>query len=207
MSTEQQTFTLNGHRYEVLLHPPMEGFIILQGLAGLGLEPIAQVVEGALPPLVKVAQDTATQLQVLQIAAKQDARDGREPRNATLLDVDLDLGGVLKEVLGGLQLAEVGAKMARAFRDLDPSMVARLLAYTNRDGKPMVSGGETTLDFNAAYRGNYAELMLALVEVARRNGFFGGWATSGGAETLWAKAKESYQRARAASSSVPPAEA
>ena len=200
ITTEQQHFVLSGHRYEVHLHPPMEGFVIIQGLASLGLEPLAQAIEGALPPLAKVAQDSATQLTVLRKAAKGGGKD------VSLLDVDVDLGSSLEAVLSGLKLGEVGGKLARAFQQLDPQLVTRLLAYTNRDGKELIHNGEHTLAFNAAYRGNYVELMLALVEVARRNGFFGGWATSIDVEQLWATAKGAYQRARSDSSSEQPAE-
>ena len=71
------------------------------------------------------------------------------------LSSDVDFQGIGRQ-LGAVLLS-----------DAPPRLVRELLRYANRDGRPLNNDG----DFNAAYTGNYGELMMALKEVVQANRF------------------------------------
>lgn len=74
----------------------------------------------------------------------------------------------IEELLGDLDLGALGDALASSLSKLPPRALQDLLAHTSRDGKPL----RQELNFNAAYRGNYPELLIAVATVAYHNGFF-----------------------------------
>lgn len=77
------------------------------------------------------------------------------------------------ELLEALDLQQLGAGVRSAMLQLRPALIAQVLRYTNRDGKPLIaSGGKPTSLYDRAYARNYMELGRALWEVASFNGFF-----------------------------------
>ncbi|MEL6349400.1 MAG: hypothetical protein AAFV53_40230 [Myxococcota bacterium] len=156
----EETFTLhdrNGdpHDYEVTLHPPMEGLIISQQLASLGLEPITQAIEGVLPHL-------ARGFMAAQEAANKAGRD-----TISMMDFAVDPEALVWD----LRVGRVGEQLSAAIRRLDVGLVQKILAKTTRDGRPMGSSRRINSDFDDAYRGNYTELFVACGRVIAINGF------------------------------------
>lgn len=151
----------NSHHYVVNLHPGMEGFRIVARLAELGAEPIARLASQAM-----AAEGV---LDALQLAVRGDPA-----ANAKLSAVSskLDFGAAAKEL--------------RPLLADSPDLVMRILAHTQRDralpGQPssMVAfkGKDGQTWFDAAYAGNYGEMLAACWKVVALNRFFPWPATS-----------------------------
>ena len=73
-----------------------------------------------------------------------------------------------------IDLSDVGDKIGDAIERLPEDIERQVLAHTLRDGKPLVAGGQYTATFDAAYQGNYGELLEALMRVVKLNGFIPG---------------------------------
>ncbi|MEL6348427.1 MAG: hypothetical protein AAFV53_35300 [Myxococcota bacterium] len=150
------TFTLQDrggvpHTYVVTLHNPDEGFILLQRLSALGLEPIAEMVQSALPRVLPAIGE-----------------GGIESMDVSVLAQAIELSGAAQ-------------RFTAAFQRLDPLTIRQLLKLTERDGLRLidtVEEGRVNTEFNAAYKGNYGELFAALWRVVVFNGFFPRWLTS-----------------------------
>lgn len=147
----QYTFTLSGadgeqHEYVGTPIPPAAG-----GTA-LALQ-IYALSGGALGNLFKGLLDSLGGLGgLIELVG-----DKEKLKN---LDVD--------ELLGKLNLSELGAALASSLGSLQPRVLHDLLAHTSRDGKPL----KQEAHINAAYVGNYLEMMTAAALVANHNGFF-----------------------------------
>lgn len=74
----------------------------------------------------------------------------------------------IEQLLGDLDLGALGDALASSLSKLPPRVLQDLLAHTSRDGKPL----KQESNFNAAYRGNYPELLIAAGLIAHHNGFF-----------------------------------
>ena len=81
---------------------------------------------------------------------------------------DADVSSVLDKVDTLPMLSD--ALMALGDADSD-KLLAELFAQTARDGAPLTSNGSLTGEFDAAYRGNYAELWKAATRVVMLNNF------------------------------------
>lgn len=143
------------HLYEIDLHRGSEGLRLSLQLGSLLVEPLAAAVGPMLPGMIE--------------AAVKGGKLDKQALAASLLD-DPD-------TLRSLDLSGVGRAVQQAALSLPDETVYAVLRYTNRDGKPLVASGRATLDFDAAYQGNYGELLRAVWEVARANGFFPGLGT------------------------------
>lgn len=78
------------------------------------------------------------------------------------------VAGLLEADLGSLNLSGAAAQLGQALlSDAPPRLVRELLKLTVRDGKRLADD----LVFNAAFTGNYGELLAALVEVVKVNHF------------------------------------
>lgn len=69
--------------------------------------------------------------------------------------------------LGDMDTSALARAVAQAFKALTPATQARLFEYAARDGKLLKDKAE----FNAAYAGNYGEMMAAALAIVRCNGF------------------------------------
>lgn len=163
------------HTYIIAPHNPLEGMAIVQQLAGLGLEPLARTLEGALP-------------QLLPLLGKNKGAPSAEQ---------------LEAVIGNLKLGEAMASLSSGFAKLPSALIRQILAHTTRDGKLMGGSAEINLDFDAAYRANYGELLRAVWEVIGVNGFL----PVSGISQLVAPALAAGRRALGAPSSGQPAPA
>lgn len=111
------------------------------------------------------------------------ARHAAEPGFALMAEVGALVSGPLAALMAGLAvgkagadlgglLAPVGPELGRALLSLrDLALVKRILAHTLRDGKPLVGSPAAAANFNAAFQGNYAELLQAVWEVVSYNRF------------------------------------
>lgn len=152
---EQIVFTLRDakgkpHRYDVDLHPASEGQVIVWTLIGLAAEPFG-----------RLAADLVTGDEIL--AALSEMKGG-------------DAGGVLDDpaalakLLERVDMARIGADVRKALTSglNAPELTTQILRYTLRDGTPL----DDPQTFSNAYRGNYGELLSALLRIVRENGFF-----------------------------------
>ena len=73
-----------------------------------------------------------------------------------------------------IDLSDVGDKIGDAIERLPEDIERQILAHTLRDGKPLVAKDQYTATFDAAYQGNYGELLEALMRVVKLNGFIPG---------------------------------
>lgn len=152
---EQIRFTLTDskgkpHRYLVDLHPPTEGQAIVWALLAAAAEPIG-----------RIAADVITSDEILAALAELRTGEGST----------LDDPAALKSVLSRLDFARLGADVRAVLtsKTIDmPELSRALLRYTMRDDKPL----DDPNAFNDAYRGNYGELLSALLRIVRENGFF-----------------------------------
>ena len=146
--SQTKSFQIGSHTYEVTRHTGSEGLPFAIQLGALLVEPLAAAVGPLLPSLLEDAAE---------------AGGGKEEILKRLLDNP--------EALASLDLGKVGVAVRQAVLSLPVSTLYGILAYTNRDGQPLVLGGRATPHFDLAYAGNYMELARALWEVARFNGF------------------------------------
>ena len=138
------------HAYTCAMHPADTGQRIMLRLLAALAEPLTAAVAVATksPKLVARLQSIAG-----------DAGDRTE------------IVPLLLELLPHLDLSALGAQVAVAIREIDdPAFIAAVLEHTTRDGQPIGGrAGETA--YAHAYRGNYGELIAAVSEVVRSNGF------------------------------------
>jgi hypothetical protein len=152
------TFTLTDadgkvHSYTVTLHPVDDGQRIMWRLLGAGAEPLARLLDG-------VAKSP-------DVLAKIGAAMGNKGDRTQVADL-----------VAGLNIAGVGADVRAVITSIDMSaLVVDLLACTYRDDQPMRDPHAR----NAAYRGNYAEMLRACWEVVRYNRFLPGFDMLAGA--------------------------
>jgi hypothetical protein len=69
--------------------------------------------------------------------------------------------------LADMDTSALARATAQAFKALTPQTQARLFEYVARDGKMLKERAE----FDAAYAGNYGEMMAAALAIVRCNGF------------------------------------
>lgn len=132
----------NEHTYVCVAHNVDEGLVIVDRLLAAGLPALAAAVDG----MLRTAGGGAA------VAA-------------------LAQGGSLQAgaVLDGLDVASIGQKLAAALPAFPlAEMAPRLLSRCDRDGKQLGNPA----NFNAAFRGNYAEMLAACWKVAAVNRFF-----------------------------------
>jgi len=85
------------------------------------------------------------------------------------LDMDGGLMPALQKVQGKIDVGRVGKDLKNAILDLAMAeLTTELLKHTVRDGKKLA----VELEFNAAYTGNYWELVKAVWKGIDLNGFF-----------------------------------
>jgi len=85
------------------------------------------------------------------------------------LDMDGGLAPTLQKVQGKIDVGRVGRDLKNAILDLAMAeLTTDLLKRTTRDGKKLA----VELEFNAAYTGNYWELVKAVWKGIDLNGFF-----------------------------------
>lgn len=137
------------HGYAVELHPGSTGMALALRVQALAVEPIVEAVRASL---------ALPQLRAMVV--NPDA------------DTGMDAGALLLAIVGelqGLDTSHVGPALAAALGAADgPALVRSLLAHTWRDGKAL----NEPMHMDAAYRGNYGELMQAVFKVVQLNGFF-----------------------------------
>lgn len=151
--SQTSTFSLQdaqgtSHVYECTRHRGSEGLPLAMLLGSLIVEPLA----AAVGPVLTTTLESVS---------------GQGDKGA-VLEAVLDNPDALK----ALDLPGVARAVQAAMVALPESTVYSLLRYTNRDGKPLVDQGRPSETFERAYPGNYMELLKALWEVARWNGFF-----------------------------------
>lgn len=141
------------HQYRVEPHP-----------AGVGAALALRVQALATEPLVEVLRTIASApgLQRLGTALQE----GSEQDTTALL---ADAAGDLLRTVKDLDLSTIGRTLSGMLATKDgPDLVKQILARTWRDGRSL---GEP-MDFDAAYQANYGEMLRAVFEVVRYNGFF-----------------------------------
>ena len=79
------------------------------------------------------------------------------------------IADVLDTDLSGLDFGAVGEGLSRSLLTM-PKLTPRILAGTFRDKKRLFEGSDSST-FDAAYRGNYFELVRAVWEVVQANRF------------------------------------
>lgn len=139
------------HRYEVLPHPPTEGFRVCSRIAAAIVDPLAGTALSALARTVP---------QALKRARGEGGK--------------IDLGRIMDDPeildsIAGLDFSSTGPALRRAVESLDLALMRDVLRHANRDGKPLSSD----LVFDTAYSRNYGELMSAAWKVGAYNRFFG----------------------------------
>jgi hypothetical protein len=149
------TFTLTGsdgeqHEYEVMPHPPSEGFGVVSRVAAALIDPLAGT---ALSVLVKVVPEAL--------------------KGARTADGKVDIAAILDNEelvnkIGALDFGNAGPALQRAIERFDLALVKAILQHTTRDGKAL----KGTLAFDTAYVQNYGELLAAVWEVCSYNRFF-----------------------------------
>lgn len=88
----------------------------------------------------------------------------------------------LSALAAGLNVDGLSSGLKAAMAGLSVPLMCRLLAYVNRDGKPLVTpDGRPSGAFDSGFSRNYTELGRALWEVASYNGFFPGFDSISGA--------------------------
>lgn len=138
------SFEIDGHTYTTTLIPAEEGIDLIARLLALVGEPLAALVEGLLRDPAKVAA---------LVKAATDEND------ATKIDA----------LLGGASLSGMGAALRSGLGSVKAAPLIRdLLKWTIRDGAPL----RDPAAFNAAYRGNYAEMFRAVWKVIAVNRLF-----------------------------------
>lgn len=159
MEQEPIEFALTGadgkpHSYMLNLHPAIEGQIIVWRLIAAGGEPLGRLLSDAL---------SWEDLFGLLVA-------GIKGGKAEALDRLLDDPKALQGLLAKLNLRGIGVDLrAVVLSDLDVAGLARdTLRHTFRDGVPL----DNDTNFDAAFAGNYAEMLRAVFRSVRENGFF-----------------------------------
>lgn len=155
------------HTYEVIaLHRGSEGMRLAMQLSALAIEPLAK----ALGPIIGEG------LPALKGLLGGEGELDRDQVKAQLAAAVLDN----PDLLDKLDLPGVGQAVQKALLSVPDATIFAVLRHTNRDGRPLIADGDRpTADFDAAYRGNYGELLQAVVGVARVNGFFPALSTFG----------------------------
>lgn len=99
------------------------------------------------------------------------------PLLAALKPGDIRGGGGLGGILERLDPQAVGDALGSALMRMEPWLWSELMRHAHRDGKPLGQAQH----FDAAFGGNYAELLRAAKAVIDHNGFFSQLATFLGA--------------------------
>jgi hypothetical protein len=82
----------------------------------------------------------------------------------TFVDGNVGLDSEMTEVLSNIELED---EIKSCISEMDEDMIHEIMKKVNRDGEDL----DKEHAFNRAYRGNYGELMEAVWEVVRANGF------------------------------------
>jgi len=138
------------HSYVVVAHEPMPGWGIMMELAAMVSDPLAS----ALGALLSSGQSVESFL-------------------------DSDAGA---QAIEGLDLQNAGERISHQLRTTDSQKLIRsILAHVSRDGEKLVdSNGSITGAFNLAYTRNYGEMVKAVWEAVKFNGFLPLESISGG---------------------------
>lgn len=143
------TFTLRDaegveHQYEVVHHPATEGQAIMWELVALAAAPLGALIKGLL-----------SGTEPINFRALLD-----DPEGMTRLGTMIDFG----KVGGDVKTALASGSM--------PQLTAKILSRTRRSNEEgrMVELANRS-NFDAAYTGNYAELLKAVWRVAQANRF------------------------------------
>ncbi len=152
------TFTLTDksgdeHQYVVALHNAEAGHDIAWKLQGMGM-----------PALVGVVKAMAAAEGVQEMAA---AMQGQGDGETTSRELIAGAAGGFVEAMSKMDTSELSSALENLFGHSEmPGLAKRILENTSRDGQPLKVG------YALAYRGNYGEMMQAVVKVALLNDFF-----------------------------------
>jgi hypothetical protein len=138
------SFEINGHQYLTTLIPAEEGIGILARLISLLGEPLAGVAEAVLKDPSKLAA-------IVKAA--------NTPGDSTKVE----------DVLSGVSLSSLGRDLRNGLTQVQAAPLIRdITRTTHRNTRPLRDDAE----FNAAFRGNYFELLSLVWKLIQINRFF-----------------------------------
>ncbi|RAL23053.1 hypothetical protein DL240_09205 [Lujinxingia litoralis] len=132
------------HSYHIQPHPAGEGTRLVLQVMSLAAEPLGRLLESKLADMMN------------RFAEGE-------------FGADTELSSLGAE-LGDIEWHAIAGDLRRVIAEVDGTRLIRdLLKYTRRDGKALGEQG----NYDLAYQQNYLEMLKAVVQVIRINGFLG----------------------------------